>query len=114
MLAVFFVHDSPETHPRISSDELSYLEPYCLKKQPGKKVLTWQMMCSNTLAVGGLIGFVNQQYNSIPWKCILSSVPVHTINVCQFCLNWGFYTLISGLPIFMKEALKFDITQVRS
>ncbi|KAI9554402.1 hypothetical protein GHT06_019674 [Daphnia sinensis] len=87
VLAIFLVHDSPETHPRITNDELTFLEPYCLKKQPGKK------------------------YNSIPWKGILTSGPVHTINVSQFCLNWGFYTLISGLPIFMKEALKFDITQ---
>ncbi|XP_046649856.1 sialin-like [Daphnia pulicaria] len=87
VLAIFLIHDSPDTHPRISAEELAYLEPYCLKKQPGKK------------------------YNSIPWKGILTSGPVHTINICQFCLNWGFYTLISGLPIFMKEALKFDITQ---
>ncbi|XP_032784846.2 sialin isoform X2 [Daphnia magna] len=87
VLAIFLVHDSPETHPRITNDELTFLEPYCLKKQHGKK------------------------YNSIPWKGILTSGPVHTINVSQFCLNWGFYTLISGLPIFMKEALKFDITQ---
>jgi len=41
----------------------------------------------------------------------MTSVPVHTLNACQFCLNWGFYILISGLPIFMNEALKFDITQ---
>nr|CAH0107217.1 unnamed protein product [Daphnia galeata] len=93
VLAIFLIHDSPDTHPRISIDELTYLEPYYLKKQPGKKA------------------FMSNRYNSIPWKGILTSGPVHTINICQFCLNWGFYTLISGLPIFMKEALKFDITQ---
>jgi hypothetical protein len=38
VLAIFLIHDSPDTHPRISAEELAYLEPYCLKKQPGKKV----------------------------------------------------------------------------
>lgn len=38
VLAIFLVHDSPETHPRITNDELTFLEPYCLKKQHGKKV----------------------------------------------------------------------------
>jgi len=38
VMAIFFIHDSPEIHPRIEIEELSYLEPYCMKKQNGKKV----------------------------------------------------------------------------
>ena len=38
ILASVLIYDSPELHPRISPVELTYLEPYCLKKQNGKKV----------------------------------------------------------------------------
>ena len=38
--ASILIFDSPELHPRISPEELAYLEPYCLKKQNGKKVTT--------------------------------------------------------------------------
>ena len=39
LLAFYLIYDSPEIHPRISFQELSYLEPYCLKMQDGRKVM---------------------------------------------------------------------------
>ena len=60
------------------------------------------------------VWFFDPQYNKeIPWRAILTSGPVNTLNACTVCFNWGFYTLVSGLPLFLKEAYHFDITQVK-
>ncbi|XP_025833023.1 sialin [Agrilus planipennis] len=45
-----------------------------------------------------------------PWKKILTSLPVWAIIFSHFCENWGFYTLLTQLPRFMREMLNFDIS----
>ncbi|XP_025419440.1 vesicular glutamate transporter 1-like isoform X2 [Sipha flava] len=50
------------------------------------------------------LGFLNY-----PWKDILTSTPVWAITCAHFCENWGFYTLLTQLPSFMNDVLKFDI-----
>ncbi|EFA03048.1 vesicular glutamate transporter 2.2 [Tribolium castaneum] len=44
-----------------------------------------------------------------PWKEILLSMPVWAIVVSHFSENWGFYTLLTQLPKFMKEILNFEL-----
>ncbi|VVC37041.1 Major facilitator superfamily,Major facilitator superfamily domain [Cinara cedri] len=44
-----------------------------------------------------------------PWKNIFTSMPVWSISFVMFCENWGFYTLLTQLPTFMHDVLKFDI-----
>ncbi|XP_031343540.1 vesicular glutamate transporter 1-like isoform X2 [Photinus pyralis] len=44
-----------------------------------------------------------------PWKSIFMSVPVWAIIVAHFTDNWGFYTLLTQLPTFMKDTLNFDL-----
>lgn len=46
-----------------------------------------------------------------PWKSILTSSPVWAYTVCAVCAVWGYYTLLTCLPSYLKEILKFDITQ---
>ncbi|XP_052129690.1 sialin isoform X2 [Frankliniella occidentalis] len=51
-----------------------------------------------------------QQYTqnpSIPWMKILLSYRVWAICVCHFAANWGFYTILTELPTFMRHALHF-------
>lgn len=88
VLAQLLIFDSPEEHPRISPQERHHLEPYSMKAHCG-----------------------NRYNKEIPWRAILTSGPVNTLNACTVCFNWGFYTLVSGLPLFLKEAYHFDITQ---
>jgi ACS family sodium-dependent inorganic phosphate cotransporter len=38
---------------------------------------------------------------SLPWKAMLTSKPVWAIIIAHFAENWGFYTLLTGLPMFM-------------
>ncbi|XP_026804633.1 vesicular glutamate transporter 1 [Rhopalosiphum maidis] len=44
-----------------------------------------------------------------PWKDILTSMPVWAITCAHFCENWGFYTLLTQLPSYMNDVLKFNI-----
>ena len=39
---------------------------------------------------------------SVPWKSIMTSKAVWAIIVAHFAENWGFYTLLTGMPTFMK------------
>ena len=42
---------------------------------------------------------------SVPWKSIMTSKAVWAIIVAHFAENWGFYTLLTGMPTFMKVIL---------
>lgn len=44
-----------------------------------------------------------------PWKEILTSKAVWAICVAFFAENWGFYTMLTQLPTFLRDILKFPI-----
>ncbi|ESO85177.1 hypothetical protein LOTGIDRAFT_167964 [Lottia gigantea] len=81
----FLVSDTPSEHPSISNIEKKYIIEGVGKSQ--SRVL------------------------STPWLAIAKSRAMHACLVAHFCNNWIHYTLLTGLPSFMKEALKFDIKQ---
>ncbi|XP_004924286.2 sialin isoform X2 [Bombyx mori] len=76
------VKESPEKDPRISAAELKYI----------------QETRGTTLTDGA----------KHPWKAMLTSGPVWAIVVAHFSENWGFYTLLTFLPTFMKDVYKFE------
>ncbi|XP_045621708.2 sialin isoform X1 [Procambarus clarkii] len=45
----------------------------------------------------------------MPWRHALTSVPFWTILVAGLGNNWGFYTLLTDLPLYMKTMLNQDI-----
>ncbi|KAL5014023.1 hypothetical protein ScPMuIL_008293 [Solemya velum] len=80
---MLIVHDTPADHPRISVEEREYIE--------------------SSIGV--------RQKLSVPWKSIFTSIPVWSIAAGHVANNWGFYTMLTCLPTYMKEILKFDIKQ---
>ncbi|XP_054759829.2 sialin-like [Lytechinus pictus] len=79
------VHSSPMTHPRISEEEKNYIiSELGLEDKPPKKY---------------------------PWKRFITSLPLLAVIGADFALMWVLYSLTSNLPIFLKEALRFDISQ---
>ncbi|XP_074656227.1 sialin-like isoform X5 [Tubulanus polymorphus] len=78
------IHDTPASHPTITAEEKHYIES-TLGHIDGKK------------------------YTHPPWKDIFKSMPNYAILVTHMCNNWGFYTLLTCLPTYMKEVLHFDI-----
>ncbi|XP_054769063.2 sialin-like [Lytechinus pictus] len=83
---VLLVYSSPSTHPRISQDEKDYIIAE-LKYQ-------------------------NTPPKKYPWKNFATSLPLYAVCATDFALLWIYFSLTSNLPIFLKEALRFDITQV--
>lgn len=45
-----------------------------------------------------------------PWKSFFTSMPVWAIVAAHFCENWGFYTLLTQLPTFMKGNLFYVLS----
>ncbi|GFG28742.1 hypothetical protein Cfor_02989 [Coptotermes formosanus] len=77
------VKDGPEEDARISPEELKYIQ--------------------DSLGNTSLKDVVH------PWGKFLLSPPVWSIVMAHFSENWGFYTLLTQLPTFMKDTLKFEL-----
>ncbi|KAB0797493.1 hypothetical protein PPYR_08486 [Photinus pyralis] len=78
------ISDSPSKDRHISQAELKYIQSSLGQQQKGRDI-------------------------KHPWKSILTSMPVWAIVVGHFSENWGFYTLLTQLPTFMKDILQFEL-----
>ncbi|XP_061188671.1 sialin-like [Saccostrea echinata] len=85
----FFVRDSPGEMPNITEIEKKYIE-HSLGKQnlPENPYL---------------------RKKGKPWKSILTSLPVWAILVTNAAGNYGAYMLLTQIPTYLKEVLKFNI-----
>jgi len=50
----------------------------------------------------------------VPWLAIVRSPPVWAVTIAHFTNNWGYYTLLTCLPTYLKKILHFDIKSVSS
>ncbi|KAI8483867.1 hypothetical protein Bbelb_383940 [Branchiostoma belcheri] len=80
---VLLAYDSPSKHPRILEKEQKYIEDG--------------------------IGMKTQQKLPVPWRQVLTSLPVWALIVGQFSSLWGTYLLLTQLPNYMKNVLGFNI-----
>ncbi|KAK2967055.1 hypothetical protein RJ640_015275, partial [Escallonia rubra] len=48
---------------------------------------------------------------TIPWKLILSKAPVWALIVSHFCHNWGTFILLTWMPTYYNQVLKFNLTE---
>ncbi|XP_046392973.1 sialin-like [Ischnura elegans] len=76
------VKEKPELDKNISEEELDYIKTSLGPQSSGARP---------------------------PWRQIVMSMPVWAIVVSHFCENWGFYTLLTQLPTFVKDTLGFDL-----
>ena len=79
------VEDSPDQDRKITDQELEYLQ--------------------NT------IGLTERQLSDAPppWRAMLTSRPVWAIIIAHFTENWGFYTLLTCLPMFLRDVLGYSL-----
>ncbi|KNA19469.1 hypothetical protein SOVF_061400 [Spinacia oleracea] len=47
----------------------------------------------------------------IPWKLILSKPPVWALIVSHFCHNWGTFILLTWMPTYYNQVLKFNLME---
>ncbi|XP_072293168.1 sialin [Eucyclogobius newberryi] len=86
VLWALLVSNSPNDHPRISEQERLYINS-SLKNE------------------------LSTSTDHIPWRSIVTSVPLLAIVVAHFSYNWTFYTLLTLLPTYMKDVLGFSIKE---
>ncbi|KAG8177586.1 hypothetical protein JTE90_028307 [Oedothorax gibbosus] len=79
----WLVHDAPETHPSITQEELQHIQLGQDREIVQKPI--------------------------VPWKSILTSLPVWTLVVAHFGKNWGFYTILIQLPMYLSNILHFNL-----
>ncbi|XP_064638978.1 sialin-like [Lineus longissimus] len=87
-LWLFLVYSEPSCHPRISSQEKNYI------------------MASLQITSG-----TKKVERRTPWKAILTSAPVWGIVIGMTLPALQYFTLLTSLPQYMKEILRFDINQ---
>ncbi|GAB1294473.1 Sialin [Apodemus speciosus] len=85
ILWMLIVSDTPETHRTISHHEKEYIVSSLKNQLSSQKV--------------------------VPWVSILKSLPLWAIVVAHFSFNWTFYTLLTLLPTYMKEILRFNVQE---
>jgi len=48
---------------------------------------------------------------STPWLSMATSMPFFAVTLAQAAQMWGFWTLMTKMPAYMKNILKFDLKQ---
>jgi MFS transporter, ACS family, solute carrier family 17 (sodium-dependent inorganic phosphate cotransporter), other len=80
------VADSPADHPRISKNELEYIQ--------------------NSLG-----GTVSKAKRFPPIGSVLTSIPFFALTILHYGSLWGLYFLQTAAPMFMTEALNFNLSK---
>ncbi|XP_043785000.1 sialin-like isoform X2 [Apis laboriosa] len=80
----FFAFDTPASHPRISQQELRYIQ-------------------------GSVGNQVRDESMPVPWRFILTSWPAWSIGITTFGRIWVHYIFIISGPMYMKTVLGFSI-----
>ncbi|XP_028161269.1 sialin [Ostrinia nubilalis] len=90
VLWVFLIQDTPQQQPLISIEERDMI----------------------VTSLGGKAGDHAEHKNlAVPWAAVLRSPPFLAILVSHACSNWGWYMLLIELPFYMKQVLKFNMTE---
>ncbi|XP_053981510.1 putative inorganic phosphate cotransporter [Hylaeus volcanicus] len=81
---LLIVYEDPERHPHIPEDEKKYI-------------------------LSALWGSAGASSPPVPWRSIVTSLPFWAILIAHMGQNYGYETLMTELPTFMKQILHFDI-----
>lgn len=96
LMIFIFLSNSPAMCKGISNEERTFLESI-----PGMATTTTPTMTKVTNAK-----------LPVPWQEIFTSKALLAIIAVQLTHNWGYWTLLSMVPTYMKQVLDFDIQSV--
>lgn len=86
----FYGSNSPNEYKAISAEEKSFI----------------------VASLGSSSADMKKQRFPTPWKAIFTSMPCYALIVVHSGHNWGFWTLLTEMPSYMKNILGLDIKQV--
>ncbi|XP_030746865.1 sialin-like [Sitophilus oryzae] len=81
---LFLVHDTPQNHPWITSEEKEHIDT-------------------------SLAGTISNKSRIPPYKSIAASLPAWALFIAQFGNLWGLFFLMTAGPYFMSTVLGFNI-----
>ncbi|XP_037046143.1 sialin-like isoform X2 [Bradysia coprophila] len=87
LLWIFIVKRSPQDDLHMTNEERTYIVASLGHQKPNQP-----------------------KFSEAPWKEIWTSSAVWAIIVAHFCESWGFFTLLTQLPSFLKDILNYDIS----
>ncbi|KOX74622.1 Putative inorganic phosphate cotransporter [Melipona quadrifasciata] len=93
-----FGSDSPSKHSWISKKERRYIENSLKTIDKEEKVADKEKSDNETVM-------------RTPWKAIFTSVPMWALVIVHCGQNWGYWTLITELPTYMNDILKFNLKE---
>jgi len=53
-----------------------------------------------------------QDIPPVPWREMATSVPLWGLIFAQIGHDWGFFTLVTDLPKYFKDVMRFNIFEV--
>uniref|UniRef100_A0AC34PW06 Major facilitator superfamily (MFS) profile domain-containing protein n=1 Tax=Panagrolaimus sp. JU765 TaxID=591449 RepID=A0AC34PW06_9BILA len=86
----YYASDTPQTHRKINEDEKKYI--------------------TESLNTHGK--HEDDEQPPVPWKSILTSMPIWAIFVGHFAGDWGAYMMATSLPLFMNDILGLNMTSM--
>ncbi|XP_059745726.1 sialin isoform X2 [Bos taurus] len=116
ILWICLVSDTPETHKTITPYEKEYILSSLKNQEAQVRSLlreldaTLPQLKIPSAATKTWYSQLSSQ-KSVPWIPMLKSLPLWAIVVAHFSYNWTFYTLLTLLPTYMKEVLRFNIQE---
>uniref|UniRef100_T1IXH3 Sialin n=1 Tax=Strigamia maritima TaxID=126957 RepID=T1IXH3_STRMM len=87
LLWIYIIRETPQQHETITRYELDFIQ--------------------DSIGIS-----LQPQDNNPPWSHVFTSLPVWAIVLAHFSENWGFYTMLTGLPTFIKDVLKMELEQL--
>ncbi|PNF21048.1 hypothetical protein B7P43_G08414, partial [Cryptotermes secundus] len=78
-------YNDPQSHPFISDEEKTFLEK----------------------SIGGIDN--KKDVPPVPWREMAKSVPLWGLIFAQIGHDWGFFTLVTDLPKYFKDVMRFNI-----
>lgn len=81
---IILCYNNPDEHPFISERELKYLH---------------DRMSAHT----------HKKPPLVPWRHMFTSVPFWALIAAQVGHDWGFFTMVTDLPTYMNNVMKFSI-----
>ncbi|EDW02606.1 putative inorganic phosphate cotransporter [Drosophila grimshawi] len=94
LIWLYFCASTPAQHATITPNERRYIET------------SGQLRRASD---AGREEFEPRQNLRTPWLSILTSLPFLSLLVAHCANNWGFWTLLTQIPTFMKNVLGMDI-----
>lgn len=104
---VFFIFctSEPADHPHISEAEAAYLNESIGESKSKAHRLT--NIVDSLLILGGPV-----RRPKIPWKAILSSIPIWGLILGEIGHDIIYFLVITNFPKYMSNVLKYDIQQM--